>query len=72
VPRRIQHLAAGVGDVQLKHVRNAICERIIGTLRREVPGQLLTASEHHLRQVLTEYILHNRPDGATRIRRSLP
>jgi putative transposase len=37
---------------------NAICERIIGTLPREVPGQLLTVSEHHLRQVLTEYILH--------------
>src|SRR5450759_197433 len=37
---------------------NAICERIIGTLRREVPGQLLIVSEHHLRQVLTEYILH--------------
>ena len=37
---------------------NAICERINGTLRREVPGQLLTVSEHHLRQVLTEYILH--------------
>src|ERR1035438_872724 len=37
---------------------NAICERITGTLRREVPGQLLTVSEHHLRQVLTEYIPH--------------
>jgi putative transposase len=37
---------------------NAICERIIGTLRREVPGQPLTVSEHHLRQVLTGYILH--------------
>jgi transposase InsO family protein len=37
---------------------NAICERIIGTLRREVLDQLLIASEHHLRQVLTEYLLH--------------
>ena len=37
---------------------NAICERITGTLRREGPGQLLTVSEHHLRQVLTEYLLH--------------
>jgi putative transposase len=38
---------------------NAICEKITGTLRREVPGQLLTVTEHHLRQVLTGYILHH-------------
>ena len=37
---------------------NAICEPIIGTLRREIPGQLLIVSEHHLRQVLTEYLEH--------------
>lgn len=37
---------------------NAICERIIGTLRREVFDQLLIVSEHHLRQVLTEYLVH--------------
>jgi transposase InsO family protein len=37
---------------------NAICGRIIGTLRREVPGRLLIVSEHHLRQVLTEYLQH--------------
>jgi putative transposase len=37
---------------------NAICERITGTLRREVPGRLLIVNEHHLRQVLTEYLLH--------------
>jgi putative transposase len=37
---------------------NAICERIIGTLRREILDQLLIVSEHHLRQVLTEYLLH--------------
>jgi putative transposase len=37
---------------------SAICERIIGTLRREVLAQLLIASEHHLRQVLTEYLEH--------------
>jgi putative transposase len=36
---------------------NAICERIIGTLRREVLGRLLIVNEHHLRQVLTEYLL---------------
>jgi Integrase core domain len=37
---------------------NAICERMIGTLRRELLDQLLIISEHHLRQVLTEYLGH--------------
>jgi hypothetical protein len=37
---------------------NAICERIIGTLRRELPGRLLIVNEHHLRRVLTEYLRH--------------
>jgi len=35
---------------------NVICERITGTLRRELPGQLLIINEHHLRRVLTEYL----------------
>jgi hypothetical protein len=37
---------------------NAICERMIGTLHREVPGRLLIVNEQHLRRVLTEYLLH--------------
>jgi putative transposase len=37
---------------------NAICERIIGTLRRELVDRLLIVNEHHLRQVLTEYLRH--------------
>jgi putative transposase len=37
---------------------NAICERMNGTLRREVPGRLLIVSEHHLRRVLTAYLAH--------------
>ena len=37
---------------------NAICERIIGTLRREVLDRLLIVNEHHLRRVLTAYLLH--------------
>ena len=37
---------------------NAICERMIGTLRREVLDRLLIVNEHHLRQVLTEYLRH--------------
>ena len=31
---------------------------MIGTLRRELLDQLLIISEHHLRQVLTEYLRH--------------
>jgi len=31
---------------------------MIGTLRREVLDRLLIVNEHHLRQVLTEYLLH--------------
>ena len=37
---------------------NAICERIIGTLRRELLNQLLIVNERHLRLVLTEYLQH--------------
>ena len=37
---------------------NAICERMIATLRREVPGRLLIINERHLNQVLTEYLRH--------------
>ena len=37
---------------------NAVCERVIGTLRRELFDQLLIINEHHLRRVLTGYLLH--------------
>jgi putative transposase len=37
---------------------NAICERIIGTLRRELLDRVLIVNEHHLRRVLTEYLVH--------------
>jgi putative transposase len=37
---------------------NAICEPIIGTLRLELSDRLLIVNEHHLRQVLTEYLRH--------------
>jgi putative transposase len=38
---------------------NAICERIIGSLRRELLDRMLIVNEHHLRQVLTEYLQHH-------------
>ena len=37
---------------------NAICERIIGTLRRELLDRLLIVNERQLRRVLTEYLRH--------------
>jgi len=37
---------------------NAICERMIGTLRCELFDRLLIVNEHHLRRVLTEYLQH--------------
>jgi hypothetical protein len=37
---------------------NAACERMIGTLRRELFDRLLIVDERHLRLVLTEYLIH--------------
>ena len=37
---------------------NAICERIIGELRREVLDRMLIANEGHLQQTLTAYLVH--------------
>jgi putative transposase len=34
---------------------NAICERLVGTLRREVLDRVLILGERHLRTVLTDY-----------------
>ena len=47
---------------------NAICERIIGTPRRELLDQVLIVNEHHLLRVLTEYLRHY---NAARPHRSL-
>jgi transposase InsO family protein len=47
---------------------NAICERIIGTPRRELFDRVLIVNEHHLRRALTEYLRHY---NAARPHRSL-
>ena len=37
---------------------NAICERLVGTLRREFLDRMLIVGERHLRSVLAEYQVH--------------
>jgi putative transposase len=37
---------------------NAICERVIGTLRRELLDRMLILNERHLSKILTEYAEH--------------
>lgn len=37
---------------------NAICERMIGTLRRELLDRILIVNQRHLRRILTTYLHH--------------
>jgi transposase InsO family protein len=37
---------------------NAICERVVGTLRRELLDQILIVGPGHLRRILAEYTIH--------------
>ncbi|MEV6040535.1 integrase core domain-containing protein [Nonomuraea sp. NPDC052116] len=36
---------------------NAICDRVIGTLRRELPDRILILNERHLARALHEYVI---------------
>ncbi len=55
------HVAAGSGIAVLRTPyqaprANAICERLLGSVRRECLDHLLILNEQHLRRVLTEYV----------------
>ena len=45
---------------------NAICERLAGTPRRELPGRVLILGQARLRAVLAEYQAHYNTAGRTR------
>jgi putative transposase len=55
---------------------NAICERVIGTLRRECLDPILILGRRHLEVVLAEYVEHynsHRPtDSSASVRRLHP
>jgi transposase InsO family protein len=51
---------------------NAICERVVGTLRRELLDRILIYNDAHAQAVLTEYIGHYNRHRPHQSRRQLP
>lgn len=51
---------------------NAICERAVGTLRRELLDRILIYNEAHAQAVLAEYIRHYNQHRPHQSRRQLP
>ncbi|MEU5996360.1 integrase core domain-containing protein [Streptomyces sp. NPDC047197] len=51
---------------------NAICERVVGTLRRELLDRMLIYNEAHARAVLVEYIRHYNGHRPHQSRQQLP
>lgn len=51
---------------------NAICERVVGTLRRELLDWILIYNEAHAVEVLTEYLQHYNGHRPHQSRRQLP
>jgi transposase InsO family protein len=51
---------------------NAICERVIGTLRREIPDRILIHNEAHAHAVLTAYTKHYNQHRPHQSRQQLP
>jgi transposase InsO family protein len=51
---------------------NAICERVVGTLRRELLDRVLIYNEAHAQTVLTEYVRHYNQHRPHQSRQQLP
>jgi putative transposase len=51
---------------------NAICERLIGELRRELFDRMLILDEEHLRRTLTTYLAHRNEARPHRVPASSP
>jgi putative transposase len=57
--QRIRHLGLRVLKTPVRSPQaNALCERLLGTLRRECLDFLIPLSEHHLRHLLHEWAQH--------------
>ena len=55
---RSVHSARAVRTNLSAAASNAICERLVGTVRRELLDRVLILGERHLRAVLAEYQAH--------------
>jgi putative transposase len=51
---------------------NAICERVVGALRRELLDRILIYNEAHARAVLAEYVQHYNQHRPHQSRQQLP
>jgi putative transposase len=57
--RRVRHLGLRVLKTPPQSPRaNALCERLLGTLRRECLDFLIPLTEHHLQRLLSEWVPH--------------
>ena len=57
--QRIRHLGLNVLKTPVRTpVANAICERVLGTLRRECLDFMIPLSANHLRRLLTRWVQH--------------
>jgi putative transposase len=57
--QRVRHLGVRILKTPVRSPQaNALCERLIGTLRRECLDFMIPLTEHHLRRILHEWVLH--------------
>jgi putative transposase len=57
--RRVRYLGLRVLKTPVRSPQaNALCERLLGTLRRECLDFLIPLTEHHLRRVLQQWVPH--------------